>query len=331
MFNKPLNDVPRWGRAARFILRHPHTERDAAIYREARWDEDKTKAAVGAFTSDNYNNETSVQAAFAEFLTRQAVLGRMADRCQRTGFNTPTNSAASPVARFVREREVVSLHRENLENHTLPAEKIAVITAHTEEALDQEGAEEAIVAAMANATREAADERFLDPNASDADGPASITRNAEEVAATSDPAQSFRALLRNFRNLDSSYLILHPETAAELSLTTLNGANVFPDVGVLGGTICGLPVLCSQSAPFDSSGATITLVDASRILLAMGGVQIKRSNATSLEFDDEIDSNGDAERISLWQSNTIAAMTTLSINWKVMDSGAVRILTGASW
>ena len=327
-----LSDAARAGRAlVTTLLVQNHHEREADMERRWHWDRQRTKAAVGAFSSGDFHNSTSTSAEFMAHLTRQSVVARIAASTMRVGFNQPVNSPFSASAAWVPELHAIPVCSQSLVNHSLPSRKIGAVTVLTMESLEQENAEFALLEALSEACTEVMDAQFLDPDAVSSEAPRPITADAETLVAGSDPAASFRELLQNFRNLSTSYLLMHPETAAHLSLTTVNGAHVFPDVGVLGGTICGLPVICSQSAPLDSTGSTITLLDASRVLLAMGGVSISRTESASIELQDDIDSDGMGQAVSLFQSNAVAAKSLLFANWKLLDPDACRILVGANW
>ncbi|HAN27681.1 MAG TPA: phage major capsid protein [Haliea salexigens] len=327
-----LSDAARASRAlVTTLLVQNHHEREADMERRWHWDAQRTKAAIGSFSSGDYNSSTSTSAEFMAHLVKQSVVAKIAPSTMRVEFNQPVNSPFSASAAWVPELHSIPVYSESLVNHSLPSRKVGAITVLTLEALEQANAEFALMAALSTACTEGMDTQFLNPDAVSSEAPPPITADAETIIAGSDPAASFRELLQNFRNLATSYLIMHPETAAHLSLITVNGAHVFPDIGVLGGTICGLPVICSQSAPLDSTGSTITLLDASRVLLAMGGVSISRTESASIELQDEIDSDGMGQAVSLFQSNAVAAKSLLFANWKLLDPDACRILVGANW
>jgi len=327
-----LSDDSRRARAllAKTLASNPD-EIDKIIQTRFGWDAMHTKAAVGAFTSDDLNNSTSTSAEFLRHLARQSIVGRLLSQMMEVDFYAPVNDPFSAVAGWVPARHAIPCSKSVLTNYSLESRKAAALAVFSKEALAQENAERAMIAAMSEAIDQKIDTQFLDPNATDAEGPAPITANAESMAATSDPANDFKSLLQNFRNIRSSYLLMHPETAVRLSLTSVSGALPFVDVGALGGTVCGLPVLTSQSCPLDSSGATITLIDPSRIIVAMGGVEVTRSEDGTLALLDTIDSNGTPETVGLFQTDSVAVRAVATVNWKLLDSGAVRVLTGCDW
>lgn len=327
-----LSDEARAARALiTTLLIDSHHEREADMERRWHWDRQRTKAAVGAFSSGDVNNSTSTSAEFMAHLVKQSVVARIAASTMRVGFNQPVNSPFSASAAWVPEMHAIPVYSQSLVNHSLPRRKVGAVTVLTMEALEQENAEFALLTALSTACTEAMDAQFLDPDAVSSEAPRPITADAEIIVAGSDPAASFRELFQNFPNLAGSVLVMHPEPAANLGLVTVGGAHVFPDIGVLGGTICGLPVICSQSAPLDSTGSTITLLDASRVLLAMGGVSITRTESADIELQDDIDSDGMGQAVSLFQSNAVAAKSLLFANWKLLDPDACRIMVGANW
>lgn len=304
---------------------------DNIIQNRFAWDAVQTKAAVSAFTADDLHSTTSVSAEFLRHLARQSIVGRLLPNMLEVGFYQPINSPFTANAAWVPQKHAIPCTSSVLTNHSLESKKAATICVFTKEALAQENAEQAMIAAMAEAVTQVIDSQFLDHIATDAQGPAPITANADTMAASSDPAVDFKGLLQNFRNLRSSFLVMHPETAVRLSLTSVSGALPFMDVGAMGGTVCGLPVLTSQNCPLDSAGGTIALIDPSRVICAMGGIEVRRSEEGNLVMTDTIDSNGTPETVGLFQADAVALRAVARVNWELLDSGAVRVLTGCDW
>jgi hypothetical protein len=76
-----------------------------------------------------------------------------------------------------------------------------------------------------------------------------------------------------------------------------SGAPVFPDLGILGGTINGAIV-----APSDALTDTVVIVDARQIVADSGPVFVDQSSQASLQMDDD-PSDGAQKLTSLWQDN----------------------------
>ena len=96
-------------------------------------------------------------------------------------------------------------------------------------------------------------------------------------------------------------------------LASLDNGKAFPNIGATGGTLWGMPVITSASAPTDTnspSETVIALVDAAEILYAEGTIEIKIANHATIEMSDAPDSPPTASTtmVSLWQHDLLALM-----------------------
>ncbi|MCR9104734.1 MAG: phage major capsid protein [Gammaproteobacteria bacterium] len=305
---------------------------EGVIARRFPWDELYTKAAAPAISADGVNAASSTSAEFTRHLTRNSVVAAILDRTMKVSFQSVFNSPFAAQAEFVPEGHAIPAFSDALTPYLLDSKKVGAVAVMTAEALQQENAERALAMAMSETCGNALDEYFLDAAAHKSDAPTPITVGATTMAATNDPAASLRALMRNLSSWSSPVLIMNPELGVQLNLSTAGGASPFVDVGALGGTLAGVQVLTSQSAPFDSSGGDIILIDCSRLAVALGGVNITRTTEATLILQDTIDSNGTgADLVSLFQAEAVAIKALMFANWAKLDDDAVRVLSGCDW
>jgi hypothetical protein len=126
---------------------------------------------------------------------------------------------------------------------------------------------------------------------------------------------------RNFVVLMSAQVALN----LSLLVNTL-GQPEFPNVGLDGGSILGLPVVISQSV-----GARVILVNAPEILIARDpAVTIDASEEASLVMTDTPEASPAATSlVSMFQRNYIAIRAELFINWARARSTSVAYISNA--
>jgi hypothetical protein len=116
------------------------------------------------------------------------------------------------------------------------------------------------------------------------------------------------------------------------------GNKEFPDIGINGGSVEGVPVITSENivatggSPTD--GYPIVALNAPEILLADdGGVSIDVSREASLQMNDAPDSPETTSTIlvSLWQRNMVAIKAERFITWKKGRTGAVQFIQNAKY
>ena len=120
---------------------------------------------------------------------------------------------------------------------------------------------------------------------------------------------------------DRPWFIVSPRGAVFLSL--LRGADgpMFPDVGVSGGSIAGVPVAVSKAA-----GNRLVLVDAAAVGLWDGGMLIDQSSATSLLMDDA-PSAGAQNTTSMYQTHSTAVRLIRLLDWVLAHHDGVNFIT----
>jgi hypothetical protein len=92
-----------------------------------------------------------------------------------------------------------------------------------------------------------------------------------------------------------------------------SGTRVFPNIGLTGGDVLGVPALISLDAH-----NYFVAIDAGGIVLADGGIEIDVSDQSTIQQDDA-PSAGPTNLVSLWQANAIALKVTRWISWARRD------------
>jgi hypothetical protein len=110
----------------------------------------------------------------------------------------------------------------------------------------------------------------------------------------------------------------------------LSAAGIANDLGALGGTLAGLPVITSEAVPFGAGGGSLTLLDAAAILFAEEGITPSRSNEAAIAMSDTPNA-GAVIPNSLWQTNCTALMVERTVNWKVGREDSVVIVTNTNY
>lgn len=321
-----------------------------------------SKAAVPAANTQNptwagalVGEETSAFADFVEFLRPQTILGRFGANgvpsLRRVPFRVPLiGQTSGGDGYWVGEGQAKPLTKFDFERRILEPLKVANIAVCTEEVLrDSSPSAELIVRdQLAAALRERLDIDFIDPTKTAVAGvsPASITNGANSIASSGTSAdnvrQDIQAVFNAFiaaNNAPTSGVWIMPATLALSLSLMLNplGQPEFPDIGMNGGTLFGLPVIVSQYVPSDSSGAIVALVNASDIYFADdGGIEVDMSREASLQMLDN-PTNASATTptatplVSMWQTNSVAFRAERTLNWLARRNSAVAVLTGVAW
>lgn len=217
--------------------------------------------------------------------------------------------------------------------HPHPVSAMDVVT---REALDgSPGLDRFIAASLAADVADAIDRAFLDPfNDGTGPAPASITNGAITIPSVGDPKADVEAAIAAFAgDMRRAHFVLHPRTAAQLAFAAADWTDT--SIGVQGGRIVGIPAVCSESVPFDSSGALIVLADASSLAVALEATDLVASDQGLIEMDDSPAGSSatptPTQAVSLWQSNSVAFKATCRIDWQVRRAGSVVVVSGASY
>jgi hypothetical protein len=156
-----------------------------------------------------------------------------------------------------------------------------------------------------------------------------------------DIATLLTALSRTDMDVSQLVLIMPPEMAMQIGLmVTSLGVLQFPNLGLSGGSLLGIPVVTSNCANISgspASGRMIIAVVANEILLAdEGGMSIDVSNQTALQLLDNptnASTGGTVATamVSMFQTHSLALRCTRFINWGVRRTGAVEYIKEAAY
>ena len=252
-------------------------------------------------------------------------------------------------AYWVGEGKPKPLTKFDFQSITLDFTKIANIAVLTDELVrfSNPSAEALVRDNLAEAIIVQTDKDFVDPANAGSAGvkPASITNGVTAVAAS---GTTQAALLADLKKLFNTFLAANqnPATAALIMTPTLAyaigniqtplGTLAFPNIGMNGGELGGLPVIVSQNVPTVSAGSYIIMVDTRSLLLADDGqVTIDVSYEASLQMDDSPTNASNpiaaTSVVSLWQTNSLGIRAERYINWVKARSTAVAYISGANY
>jgi len=312
----------------------------AAVAPATTTDESWAGALVGA--------EGSVFADFVEYLRPQTLLGRFGEGgipgLRRVPFRVPlVGQTSGGDGYWVGEGQAKPLTKFDFSRTTLEPLKVANIAVATMEVVRDSSPSADIIIRdqLAAALRERLDIDFIDPAKAAVAGvsPASILNGVTGIASTGSDAEGVR---NDIRTLFASFIaannaptsgvfIMQATTALALSLMQNPlGQTEFPNVGMSGGTLFGLPVIVSEYVP----SGIVALVNASDIYLGdEGGIDISMSAEASLQMDNAPDNPTTDETVlvSLWQRNLVGFRAERAINWARRRDSAVAYLTDVDW
>ncbi len=297
---------------------------------------DKSAVDAGGIGSGSWTAPLATP-AFAEFwgaVEQAAVVGRLGLR--QVGLHIRTILlAAGGNAYWIGNGQPKPLSRMTLEGDTLEPLKIAVLWVLTKESARFANAatEQGMLADAIRILAEAIDATFLDPLNVGVPGeqPASVTSGVSAIPSSGSAAVDVATLIETFTgNLASAVFVGDPLLGAQIGLARdAGGSALFPDAGVRGGAILGMPFITSRSSPRNSSGGQLALIDGSGIAYGAEGVRSVVSDEATLAMAD--DPSSPAEQVSLWQSNAAAVLSEIVCNWKTVRSGSVAYVSGANY
>ena len=274
-------------------------------------------------------------------LSSRTLLGRIGFR--RASFNTRTLvEDAAGTAAWVGEGGGIPLSRLSLDAVSLEPTKIGGMVALTKEsvAVANPASLDLINRAMLSTVGRYSDQALINPDiAASGTSPASITNGASQVASTGSTEATFTANLKSLlavhadagSDLQEVVLAMHPTTALHLS-QLLNASNVraYPDLGVRGGEIFGVPVLTSTGAVCSGSPTerVITAINPAGVLVADdGNIEISASDKVAMQMDGaptQDSAAGTASNLtSLFQVNSTAVKFVRRVNFIRSHTAAV--------
>jgi len=288
---------------------------------------------------------------FIEMLTPATIIGRIPG-LNRVPFNIKVpRQTGDPTAYWIGEGSVKPVSAMAFDSVTLLFNKVAGIVPITEELMrfSTPAAEgiirDRLIAAIAYLT----DRDFLDPTKAEVVGvsPASVTNGVTPLVASGTTADAFRddlgTLIATYlaANMSGAGLVLVMTSTQAMRLGLMRntlGNREFPDIGINGGSIEGIPVITSENivatggSPTD--GYPIVAINAPNVFLADdGGVNVDVSREASLQMDSAPDSPNTASTVlvSLWQRNMVAIKAERFITWKKSRDAAVQYIANAKY
>lgn len=323
------------------------------------------KAAVAAGTTTDADwasklveyNEISTD--FVDYLRPRTLIGRFGaggvPSLRAIPFNVHIKGqSAASTAGWVGEGKHKPVTSGKYSDVYLGWAKLAAISVATDELLrfSNPSAERLIRDDLAAAVIEQMDKDFIQIANTGTNGvkPASITYHfngsATAVpAGTTSPEADIAALwsIADTGNLDagSAVYITTPAVARKLSgLVTAADNKRYPNMGPMGGTIDGVPVLVSNYVDTNA----FVLAFAGEIWLADDGtVTIDASRETSIIMDSDPEAALAAADpsatppvyapvpVSMFQTNSVAFRAERYINWQTRRANVVKAVSGASW
>lgn len=299
-----------------------------------------TKTSVGAGSTSSLSQiagTSNVIAEFLELVRPLTILGRL-----KGIRNVPTNMpfvalSTGATSYWVGAGKGTPVSSVAFSRSQLPALKAACLVVFSKEILESSDpkAEDLIRLDLARSTAELIDRTFLSPSNAGVSGqaPASITYGVSAVSATSNFSNDVAAAVAAFTgNIETSTFIMTPKLSAKLGLRS-GGIGVGSDLGAVGGMLGGIPVLVSSAAPTDA----IILLDAASVCMVDAGAELSVSKQGSIEMstaptgDINVPTAASVNFVNLFQTESIALIVTRFVNWQLARSGAVAIITNASY
>ena len=298
----------------------------------------------------NLVDQTNLTSEFVEFLRPQTIIGRLPS-IKRVPFNIRvTGQTTGSVAGWVGEGKPKPVTSFATNAQTLLYTKIAAIAVITEELarFSSPSAEALVRDELARAVIERMDVDFIDPASAVSAGvnPASITNGVTALSSAGTSADNIRTDIQNLleqfilNNQNVANLaIIMPNTLALAASILRNslGQPEFPELGIMGGTLMGIPVITSQYAANQSGyGNLVIAVDQSAIFLADDGqVTLDASREASIQMSDaptnDAATGTGQSLVSMYQTNSIAVRAERYINWLKARTTAVSFIDDANW
>ena len=356
--NNRVRDFTRYLRC--FALSKGDPLQAVAMF-EAKWPRTKhldivrkAAVAVGNTTDANWAAPlapmTTLASEFVTYIRARTVLGRMAGyRSVPFNIRFARQTVGSSVS-WVGQGQPTSGTAMGFDAATFEQSKIAGFVVLTDElARSSDPAAEALAQAdLTDAIVGFSDQQMLDPTVAAVGdkSPAAITYGATNIPSSGSDDDAIEADLVKLigaikTNLTAPYLIMKQTTAVYLAtLRTTAGDRVFPNIGVLGGSIWGIPVLVSASTPSTIVGGSpptatgfIVLVDAAEMLVADGGIEFDASGEATIQLNTTPDAPPTATTVftSLWQMNLVALMAKRYVRWEMRRPDAVAYISGITY
>ncbi|ABE42914.1 phage major capsid protein [Polaromonas sp. JS666] len=316
---------------------------------ETRWGKTSEVATIvraavagGSTASGAWGSELEAQSAVAEFLEivkPLTIIGRM-ENLRRVPVNAPVVKQSSGATGYwVAQGRATPLSSMAFDRTKLEARmRVGALVVVSNDLLEAAGGDNILRGDLALAVATATDLAFIDYLNAGVAGkmPAGIAYGAPAIAASGTDAAAFKADIANALeaftgSLVNAVWVAHPRAGAAIGL--MNGSlGVACNVGARGGELAGLPFLTSESVEITTDGTTITLIDASSVLIAEGAVTLSQSNEGAVEMDTTPTGDGTTPTaattlVPLWQTESTGIKAERHIEWELGRPGAAVVIT----
>jgi HK97 family phage major capsid protein len=316
------------------------------------------KAPVGAGTTLDSDfatklvYATNLASEFIEFLRPMTIIGKIPN-LRRVPFNVRmVGQTTGGSGYWTGQGKPKPLTKFDFAESTLGFHKIAAVAVVADELarFSTPSADMLVRDALAAAIVERSDIDFIIPSKAAVSNvsPASITNGLTAGTPAGTSADNARTdlgqLIKLFLddNLNPTGLVLIMPNSLSMALALMRnslGQKEFPDLGINGGMMEGIPVVASQyAAPTTGEyGNLVILLNAPDIFLADDGqVTVDVSREASLEMlDGSLTQDGaagtGASLVSLWQNNLLGLRAERYITWKKRRSEAVAYIDDVNW
>jgi hypothetical protein len=302
------------------------------------------KAAVTGDTTSSASELVGDRAvrAWASILSGKTIAGQVP--FQKAPFRTDVPTESTPgSANWVGEGEPIPVSKFSLTSTALDKHKISGIVPMTDELLQLARPEtlQFLNMALLKVIARYQDQAMLDPDvaAVSLKNPQSLTNGISPIESTGSTEATITANLKTMlqshtsagADLNDVYICMHPVTALHMStLLTAGNIRAFPNLGVRGGEIFGVPVLTSVGAIASGSPSEriIAALNAQGIFVAdEGEVQFAASKQAAIQLDNAPTNSvadGTATTVvSLLQTGSTAIRFSRYISFQRAFDGAV--------
>lgn len=235
------------------------------------------------------------------------------------GVAVPVGTAGTAAA-WIATGGAIPISKMAFDSVQLTPDKVAVIAAFTKELLRASEAAPLVTRDFGRAIVAAVDTKLLSadaavPTRSPAGLLHGVTASGSGSAATieSDLAALFLAVPSS----TPATLRLFASTAGVLALTqarSTDGAALYPDVALAGGTLLGVPLVVTPAA-----GAHVILVNCDGLVTTDAGLALDESGQAALEMSDAPSMSSTvpagANLVAMFQTNTVAFRAIRFVSW----------------
>jgi HK97 family phage major capsid protein len=307
------------------------------------------KAAVDANSTISHPLASPASLDFADLVRPLTIIGKLASLRRVPSRVRAISAIAGSGASWAGEAQPRPISRMTLAGDILEQLSVISIVVCAVELLQSSApsADSLIERDCAAAAVQALDVAFIDPDNSGQANvmPASITNGVSPIPSTgqtlanidTDLAALIQALSNAGSDLTTAVFILNPRTALFLSrLRGSGGALAYPEMGVGGGVLLGLPAITSAAVPIavGSPGvglSSITLLDQSQVLISDDGAASFSVHAEASVQMKTAPGSGAQQLVGLFQTNSAAIKSVRFANWKRCRDGVAQVLTNVAY